>query len=299
MLSQNIDKMQQQQENLEAELQQRLGAAVGNDTPQDPNSTSAKTTQQPQSHGYGDVQNPANLPPEAHIHPSLRSAPTTQSFVPTATMMPAPMTAPVESPVPGSVPGAIPGGVPGTVPPQMVPAPQVAASVVAEPPTDGRKQKRELSQSKRAAQNRAAQRAFRQRKEGYIKKLEQQVKDYEEMEKQFKAREHEIYQLRDYIINLQSRLLASQGEYPPPPQNLNLPAPGAQAPSVMTESAQRDNSNALEAIAQAVAGLPQPDGLSQDAQGFVKADYNKDPQNDDVRTEEEISRQLQAEVPPM
>ncbi|KAK5947343.1 hypothetical protein PMZ80_001493 [Knufia obscura] len=93
---------------------------------------------------------------------------------------------------------------------------------------DGRKGygKRELSTSKRAAQNRAAQRAFRQRKEGYIKKLEEQVRDYQALSDNFKAVQAENYQLRDYIINLQSRLLESQHEVPPPPSNVDGLQPG-------------------------------------------------------------------------
>jgi len=96
---------------------------------------------------------------------------------------------------------------------------------------DGRKGygKRELSTSKRAAQNRAAQRAFRQRKEGYIKKLEEQVRDYQVLSENFKAVQAENYQLRDYIINLQSRLLESQGEVPPPPSNVDGLQPGKAA----------------------------------------------------------------------
>ncbi|OAA64250.1 bzip transcription factor [Niveomyces insectorum RCEF 264] len=93
--------------------------------------------------------------------------------------------------------------------------------------TDGRKgPRRELSQSKRAAQNRAAQRAFRQRKEGYIKKLEQQVQDYADMENQFKLIQSENYALREYIIHLQSKLLDAKADLPQPPPNLNLAAPG-------------------------------------------------------------------------
>jgi len=85
--------------------------------------------------------------------------------------------------------------------------------------------KRELSTSKRAAQNRAAQRAFRQRKETYIKSLEEQVRDKKVLEENFKAIQAENYQLRDYIINLQSRLLDTQGEYPQPPSNIDLHQP--------------------------------------------------------------------------
>lgn len=82
--------------------------------------------------------------------------------------------------------------------------------------------KRPLSTSKRAAQNRAAQRAFRQRKETYIRKLEQQVKEAEAMSERYAQLQAENYQLREYIINLQSRLLDSQGEIPELPSNIDL-----------------------------------------------------------------------------
>ncbi|MCJ1472687.1 hypothetical protein MMC13_001336 [Lambiella insularis] len=97
--------------------------------------------------------------------------------------------------------------------------------------SDGKKGgKRELSTSKRAAQNRQAQRAFRQRKEGHIKKLEEQVRDYNLLNENYKAVQAENYQLRDYIINLQSRLIESQGDYPPAPNNINLQEPSTRAP---------------------------------------------------------------------
>lgn len=71
------------------------------------------------------------------------------------------------------------------------------------------------------------QRAFRQRKEGYIKKLEEQVRDLHSLEDNYKQIQTENYSLREYIIHLQSRLIESQGEYPQPPPNviLNHPAP--------------------------------------------------------------------------
>ncbi|KAL4804098.1 putative transcription factor kapC [Aspergillus unguis] len=90
--------------------------------------------------------------------------------------------------------------------------------------------KRPLSTSKRAAQNRAAQRAFRQRKESYIRKLEEQVKEYEVMSQEFKALQSENYQLREYVINLQSRLLDSHGEVPELPGNIDLSQPRAEIP---------------------------------------------------------------------
>ena len=45
------------------------------------------------------------------------------------------------------------------------------------------------------------------------------------MSDNFKAVQAENYQLRDYIINLQSRLIESQGDFPQPPPNVDLPHP--------------------------------------------------------------------------
>ncbi|MCJ1412699.1 hypothetical protein MMC19_006797 [Ptychographa xylographoides] len=100
--------------------------------------------------------------------------------------------------------------------------------------------KRELSTSKRAAQNRAAQRAFRQRKEGHIKKLEEQVRDYNLLNENYKAVQAENYQLRDYIINLQSRLIESQGDFPQPPSNINLQEPASRVGGIPA-NAQHDH----------------------------------------------------------
>ncbi|KAF2086769.1 hypothetical protein K490DRAFT_43976, partial [Saccharata proteae CBS 121410] len=113
----------------------------------------------------------------------------------------------------------------------------------------GRKGRRELSTSKRAAQNRAAQRAFRQRKEEYIKSLKDQVDDYKIMAENFKAVQSENYQLRDYIISLQSRLLESQGNYPEPPSNIDLSSPhGSANPNaqLQQEQAQHQQQNAQQ-----------------------------------------------------
>ncbi|OTB06377.1 hypothetical protein M426DRAFT_72402 [Hypoxylon sp. CI-4A] len=167
--------------------------------------------------------------------------------------------------------------------------------------TDGRKAKRELSQSKRAAQNRAAQRAFRQRKEHYIKKLEQQVRDYGEMEHSFKAIQNDNYALREYVIQLQSRLLDLQVELPQPPPNVNIapPTPAASAnargahTNTTAEPGQNNSNNAgtLADVAAAVAGLrarePSADGM------YGKPAAYKAEVNEDARTAEEISRQLQ------
>ncbi|KAK6341675.1 hypothetical protein TWF696_008743 [Orbilia brochopaga] len=89
------------------------------------------------------------------------------------------------------------------------------------------RQKRELNTSKRAAQNRNAQRAFRARKEEYIKSLESKVRDYEAVEERSQALEGENAALRQYIMHLQRRLLDHLGEgeaLPDPPAGLNIEA---------------------------------------------------------------------------
>ncbi|PYH87766.1 hypothetical protein BO71DRAFT_163121 [Aspergillus ellipticus CBS 707.79] len=110
-------------------------------------------------------------------------------------------------------------------PPQTPPQPEPTGGE--SPKTYG---KRPLSTSKRAAQNRAAQRAFRQRKESYIRKLEEQVKEYDHTMETLKQLQTENYQLREYVINLQSRLLDSQGEVPELPGNIDLSQPRAEIP---------------------------------------------------------------------
>ncbi|CAG8877925.1 unnamed protein product [Penicillium nalgiovense] len=68
-------------------------------------------------------------------------------------------------------------------------------------------------------------RAFRQRKETYIRKLEEEVKNIDPLKDQVKSLVGENYQLREYIINLQSRLLEAQGEVPELPANIDLSQP--------------------------------------------------------------------------
>ncbi|KAF3385835.1 putative transcription factor kapC [Talaromyces pinophilus] len=102
--------------------------------------------------------------------------------------------------------------------------------------------KRELSTSKRAEQNRAAQRAFRQRKEGYIRQLESQVKDYKVLSESYKALQAENYQLREYIISLQSRLIDSQNEVPALPDNIDLTQPRPEPPLADSHQQQAESS---------------------------------------------------------
>ncbi|KAF5667869.1 transcription factor kapC [Fusarium heterosporum] len=249
------------------------------------------------SNGFDHLSNPqdqnrplaAKSEVEAHIHPDLRAR---AAHAPTANMMPI-------APPSGHSPGASAG--PSSAP--IAPAPPPSMSLDDHDHDhlgDGRKAKRELSQSKRAAQNRAAQRAFRQRKEGYIKKLEQQVREYMEMEHSFKSVQSENYALREYIVHLQSRLFDVSGEYPPPPPNVNLSQPAQQAPAPATTAPPPPPEPApsnpaagtpLEAVAQAVAGLAAQEQIER--QQYPTAHFKTEVNAEDTRTADEINKQLQ------
>lgn len=63
-----------------------------------------------------------------------------------------------------------------------------------------------LATTKRAAQNRAAQRAFRQRKERYIKSLEQKATEYDLSAGIIQDLRKENIYLRDYVVRLQNEV---------------------------------------------------------------------------------------------
>lgn len=125
------------------------------------------------------------------------------------------------------------------------------------------------------------------------------------MESNFKAMQTENYALRQYVINLQSRLLDAHGEYPQPPPGLSL-APthghGGQPPAtssnepVQAAPVAPGAGTSLEVVAQAVAGLARGEsqaGLPSHPNRGVKADPGQN--DDDSRADEEIGRQLQAD----
>ncbi|KAI4727529.1 hypothetical protein E4T49_04682 [Aureobasidium sp. EXF-10728] len=89
---------------------------------------------------------------------------------------------------------------------------------------------RELSNTKRAAQNRAAQRAFRLRKEQHINKLEDDLKQYLVMEENFKTLQRENGALRDYITLLQSKMTEKNISFPPTPDQGPMRAASLSAP---------------------------------------------------------------------
>ncbi|KAJ5101281.1 BZIP transcription factor [Penicillium alfredii] len=167
--------------------------------------------------------------------------------------------------------------------------------------------KRELSTSKRAAQNRAAQRAFRQRKETYIRKLEEEVKSLEPLKEQVKQLIGENYQLREYIINLQSRLLEAQGEVPELPGNIDLSQPRTEmalasggapagpsgavptgaAPQQQHQGAATDDMNSLNRIAVAGLGMRKhPDEANFMGNSFQQ---HKRLRSDDAQSEADVT----------
>lgn len=166
------------------------------------------------------------------------------------------------------------------------------------------------------------QRAFRQRKEGYIKKLEQQVRDYAEIDSSLKTLQSENYHLREYVMQLQARLLSTQGEYPQPPPGLSLahphgaapslqspgplPAPQMTAPPACQEPASSLDAvvpgagTALEQVAQAVANLGRAEQNAAEASAtssFADKAFKAGPMDEDARTADEITRQLHDGLP--
>ncbi|KAL1844737.1 hypothetical protein VTK73DRAFT_1883 [Phialemonium thermophilum] len=142
-------------------------------------------------------------------------------------------------------------------------------------------------------------RAFRQRKEQYIKKLEQEVRDYAELENNLKAVQAENYGLREYIITLQSRLLDLHGECPQPPPNVNLAPPHIPPPGVSPSAEQPGTANSvsgtatsLEVVAQAVAGLARGDHLSDSGQ-YPERALKSEGGEADPKSTEDSSRQAQ------
>ncbi|KAI1495647.1 hypothetical protein F5X99DRAFT_414905 [Biscogniauxia marginata] len=239
----------------------------------------------PQPHGYCD----SSVDSQSHIHPQLRAPP---NFLSAPDMMQRGVSPPSDEAGPVS-----------TSPTSSMAAQGLLGHEPDDSVTDGRKAKRELSQSKRAAQNRAAQRAFRQRKEHYIKKLEQQVREYGEMEHSYKAIQNDNYALREYVIQLQSRLLDLQVELPQPPPNINITPPAAasssrhpHASAPIEPTPASSSAGTLADVAAAVAGLR---AREPSADGYSKPSYKPEPPDDSQHPGDEIRRQLhQDRLPP-
>jgi hypothetical protein len=105
-------------------------------------------------------------------------------------------------------------------------------------------------------------RAFRQRKETYIRKLEEEVKNIDPLKDQVKILVNENYQLREYIINLQSRLLEAQGEVPDLPPNIDLTQP--RTAEMALASAGVQNTSPSGSVPAAVPQGQHPSSVSDD-----------------------------------
>jgi hypothetical protein len=99
------------------------------------------------------------------------------------------------------------------------------------------------------------QRAFRQRKEQYIHTLKSQVTNYEQMATNYKNLEKENLILREYIIQLQSRLLdAGHRDIPPAPAELTKPSLAASSAALLPSiTASASDLSAMEAQLQEAA----------------------------------------------
>ncbi|KAI5951505.1 kapC [Candida jiufengensis] len=64
-----------------------------------------------------------------------------------------------------------------------------------------------ISQTKRAEQNRNAQRAFRQRRDKYMQDLELKVQELDEMKAKYQNLNNENVQLKDYVMILQRKII--------------------------------------------------------------------------------------------
>ncbi|KAK8118621.1 uncharacterized protein PG998_003247 [Apiospora kogelbergensis] len=238
------------------------------------------------------------VPPQPQIHPQLRAA---GGAANSAEIMPSGLAAA------STHPGAIPSASSAMAVHGLLDHDHEHDHDGDDSITDGRKAKRELSQSKRAAQNRAAQRAFRQRKEHHIKKLEQEVRDFRTMEDTYKAVQNENYALREYVIQLQSRLMDSQIEPPQPPPGVALHPPRSSAPravahphppaTVLEPPQPTSSAGSLADVAAAVhAGIS-----AREPPREVPVDglYNRvKPETSEERSDDEIRRQLQRDTLP-
>ena len=129
------------------------------------------------------------------------------------------------------------------------------------------------------------------------------------MEGNFKEMQKENFALRQYVINLQSRLLDIRGDIPQPPPGLVLapthhghggPQPAAPTnadqPPAQVAAPAAGAGTSLEVVAQAVAGLTRNEpqsAIPSHLNRGVKADPNAN--DDDSKADEEIGRQLQAD----
>lgn len=129
------------------------------------------------------------------------------------------------------------------------------------------------------------------------------MRDYGEMEHTYKAIQNDNYALREYVIQLQSRLLDLQVELPQPPPNINITPPTA--PSTTRQphnnapvepAANATSAGTLADVAAAVAGLRAREPA---AEGNYSKSTFKSENAVPSHPSDEIRRQIQADgLPP-
>ena len=82
------------------------------------------------------------------------------------------------------------------------------------------------------------------------------------MEQNFRALQNENYSLREYILNLQSRLLENQSDFPPAPSHINLP-PSSRQQAPPPPSADADSQPSVEQQLRREMQHQGHDGMSQ------------------------------------
>lgn len=119
------------------------------------------------------------------------------------------------------------------------------------------------------------------------------------MENSFKNLQSENYALREYVIHLQSRLLDTQGEVPPPPPNVNLSQQSQTGEhSHLAEAGPSDGAGTpLEAVAQAVAGLAAQEQLGEERHSPYLG-LKPERIDEDTRSPDEINRVLNSDETP-
>ncbi|KAJ2009670.1 hypothetical protein GGI04_000242 [Coemansia thaxteri] len=88
--------------------------------------------------------------------------------------------------------------------------PDFAKEDSAQPSGDASSRRRGINSSKRAAQNRAAQRAFRLRRERYVTGLEEKARNYDRLEAAYLDMQRENHQLRNRLNKAYSDIAALQ-----------------------------------------------------------------------------------------
>ncbi|KAJ2498782.1 hypothetical protein GGH96_004066 [Coemansia sp. RSA 1972] len=98
-----------------------------------------------------------------------------------------------------------------------------------QPSVDGGSRRRSINSSKRAAQNRAAQRAFRLRRERYVAGLEEKARSFDRLEAAYMDIQRENYQLRSRLHKIQTENTALRS-------HMATSAPVSPSPSSMVSA---------------------------------------------------------------